>query len=63
MDDLARDPGLSKKISELLTSKLNEKNLIEKGAKLCYFRSRENSFLQYLVLYIDITYGLTADIE
>ena len=45
--DLARDLGLSKKASELLASRLNEKILLEKGAKISYFRSRESAFLQY----------------
>ena len=44
---MARDLGLSKKASELLASRLNEKNLLEQGAKLSYFRSRESAFLQY----------------
>lgn len=47
LNDLARDLGLSKKASELLASRLNEKNLLEKGAKVSNFRSRESSFLQY----------------
>lgn len=36
--------GLSKTDSELLASKLNEKNLLKKGAKV-YFRARESAFL------------------
>lgn len=47
LNDLARDLGLSKKASELLASRLNEKNLLEKGAKVSYFRSRESAFLKY----------------
>ncbi|GBN04250.1 hypothetical protein AVEN_269713-1 [Araneus ventricosus] len=46
-NDFARDLGLSKKASELLASKLHEKNLLEKGSKVSYFRSGENAFLQY----------------
>lgn len=47
LNDLARDLGLSKKASELLASRLHEKNLLENGAKVSYFRSRESAFLQY----------------
>lgn len=47
LNDLVRDLGLSKKASELLASRLNEKNLLEKGAKVSYFRTRERAFLQY----------------
>uniref|UniRef100_A0A6P7GL81 Uncharacterized protein LOC114333513 n=1 Tax=Diabrotica virgifera virgifera TaxID=50390 RepID=A0A6P7GL81_DIAVI len=47
LNDLVRDLELSKKASELLASRLNEKNLLEKGAKVSYFRTRERAFLQY----------------
>lgn len=47
LNDLVRDLGLSKKASELLASRLHEKNLLEKGAKITYFRSRESAFLQF----------------
>lgn len=47
LNDLVRDLGLSKKASELLASRLHEKNLLEKGVKVTYYRSRESAFLQY----------------
>ncbi|XP_069623312.1 uncharacterized protein [Ranitomeya imitator] len=47
LNDLARELGLSKKASELLASRLNEKQLLEQGAKVSYFRTRESTFLQY----------------
>lgn len=47
LNDLARDLGLSKKASEILASRLNEKNLLEQGVKVSYFRTRESTFLQY----------------
>ena len=47
LSDLARDLGLSKKASELLASRLREKNLLEKGTTVSYFRTRESEFLQY----------------
>ena len=37
INDLVLDLGLSKKASELLASRLNEKNLLEKGVKVSYF--------------------------
>lgn len=37
LNDLTRDLGLFKKASELLASRLHEKNLLGKGAKLSYF--------------------------
>ncbi|XP_070613747.1 uncharacterized protein [Erythrolamprus reginae] len=47
LNDLVRDLGISKEASELLASRLYEKNLLEKGAKVSYFQSRESAFLQY----------------
>ena len=47
LNDLAWYLGLSKVVSELLASRLNEKNFLEKGAKISYFQSILSSFLQY----------------
>lgn len=47
LNDLARDLGLSKKASEILASRLNERNLLEQEVKVSYFRTRESTFLQY----------------
>lgn len=47
LNDLARDLGLSKKASEILPSSLNEKNFLEQGVNVSYFRTRESTFLQY----------------
>ena len=47
LDGLARDLDLSKKVSEILASRLNEKNFLEQGLKVSYFRTRESTFLQY----------------
>ncbi|GBM22550.1 hypothetical protein AVEN_183980-1 [Araneus ventricosus] len=41
------DLGLSKSAEQLLVSRLHEKNLLEKRAKVSYFRSRESAFVQY----------------
>ena len=37
LSDLGRDLSLSKKASEILASRLNEKNLFEQGVKVSYF--------------------------
>lgn len=47
LNGLARDLGLSKKASDILASRLNEKNLLEQGVKVSYFRTRESTFLQH----------------
>ena len=47
LNDLARDLGISKKTSEIPASRLNEKNILEQGVKVSYFRTRESTFLQY----------------
>ena len=56
LNDLARDLGLSKKASELLASRLYEKNLLEEGAKVSSFRTRERTFLQYFRSDSDFVY-------
>ena len=38
INDLTRDLGLSKELSELLASRLDEKKLLQKDAKITYFR-------------------------
>ena len=47
MSDLARDLGLSKKASDILASRLHEKNLLEKGTKVSFYRTREREMLKY----------------
>ena len=47
LNNLARDLSLSKKASEILASRLNEKNLFEQGVKVSYFQTRKSTFLQY----------------
>ena len=47
LNELARDLGLLRKASEILASRLNEKNLLEQGVKESYFGTRESTFLQY----------------
>ena len=44
MNDLASDLGLAKMASEILASRLNKKNLFEKGAKVSYFNPEKLHF-------------------
>lgn len=56
INDLARDLGLSKELSELLASRLDEKRLLEKNTSITYFRKREGEFLQYFKKEKDFVY-------
>ncbi|GBO35837.1 hypothetical protein AVEN_14763-1 [Araneus ventricosus] len=47
LNDLERDPNLSKNQSELLTSRLKEWNLVEKETKVCSFRKRQQDFQDF----------------
>ena len=66
LSDLAWNLGLSKKASEILASRLNEKNLLEKGEKTSYFRYRESAFFSIfhvtVALCIAMTSGFTGGI-
>lgn len=61
LDDLVRDLNLPKDKSELLASRLKEKNLLLPGTKITVYRKRDNQFLKYfataesVVFCIDIT--------
>jgi hypothetical protein len=48
-DDLARDLNLSKQASELLASRLKEKNQLEPDAKVTFYRETEKELLSYFV--------------
>lgn len=47
LNDLVRDLRLSKYASEVLASRLNEKGLLEKGVKICFYRDRDVSFRKH----------------
>lgn len=47
LNDLVRDLHLTKENSELLGSRLKEKNLLAAGTSFSWFRYRENNFLPY----------------
>ena len=47
LSDLIRDLNLSKESSELLASRLNEKNLLNSETKITFYRSREKDLLPF----------------
>lgn len=47
LNDLVRDLGLAKEASELLASSLKKKNLLAKGTKITFYRTRNEEFQQY----------------
>lgn len=47
LSDLIRDLSLSKEASELLASRLNDKNILERGTKITFYRTREKDLLPF----------------
>jgi hypothetical protein len=47
LSDLIRDLNLSKESSELLASRLNEKNVLHPGTKITFYRRREKDLLPF----------------
>ena len=47
LNDLFRDLNLSKQASKLLASQLQEKNLLQRGSSVTFYRNREKLFLNY----------------
>ncbi|KAF5283084.1 hypothetical protein FQR65_LT14101 [Abscondita terminalis] len=56
LSDLIRDLDLSKERSELLASRLKERNLLSKGTKVTFYRDREKEFLPFFSSENDIVY-------
>ncbi|KAK3774889.1 hypothetical protein RRG08_007248 [Elysia crispata] len=56
LNDLVRDLGLSKKLSELLASRLKEKNLLKAETKVTFFRDREKNLLEFFDCKSDFVY-------
>ena len=56
LNDLARDLNLSKESSELLASRLKEKNLLQPGTFITYYRNRHAEFLPYFTQEKDILF-------
>ena len=59
---MALDLGLSKKVSIILATRLNEKNLVEKGAKVSYVRSKKVHFCSTFVVYCHNLQGLLKEL-
>ncbi|XP_063219615.1 uncharacterized protein LOC134529442 [Bacillus rossius redtenbacheri] len=47
LNNLVRDLDLSKKAAELLASRLQEKDLLQRSAKVSYFRKQEQIFVKF----------------
>ena len=56
LNDLARDLNLSKKSSELLASRLKEKNLLQPRTFITYYRNRHAEFLPYFTQEKDVVF-------
>ena len=56
LNDLVRDLSLSKESSELLASRLKEKNMLEPGTQITFYRKRHTEFLPYFSQESDIVY-------
>lgn len=50
LNDLVRDLYLSKDLSELLASRLNDKNVLDPDTRITFYRNREEEFLQYFAV-------------
>ena len=50
LNDLVRDLNLSKRQAELLGSRLNGWNLLDKETKVCFYRDRHDEFKQFFSL-------------
>jgi len=55
-NDLARDLNLSKESSELLALRLKQKNLLQPGTLITFYRKRNIEFLPYFTQENDIVY-------
>ena len=47
LSNLIRDLNLSKESSELLASRLNDRNLLQQGTKITFYRTRDDEFLRF----------------
>ncbi|CAG5048025.1 unnamed protein product [Parnassius apollo] len=56
LNDLVRDLELSKSKAQLLGSRLQQWNLLEKGTRISFFRKRDSQFLQLFSKEQDLVY-------
>lgn len=56
LNDLVRDLNLPKNSAELLASRLKEKNLLENGVRITFYRSRHEEFLSFFIKEGELVY-------
>ena len=56
LSDLIRDLNLSKELSELLAFRLNDRNLLQQGTKITFYRTRDDEFLRFFEQLIDFVF-------
>ena len=56
LSDLVRELNLSKESSEVLTSRLKEKNLLESGTPVIYYRNQDAEFSAFFKQSTDLVY-------
>ena len=56
LNDLIKDLNLSKQGSELLASRLKEKNCLQPDAKITFYRNRETGILPFFIQDNDLVY-------
>ena len=56
LNDLVRDLDLPKKSAELLSSRLNDKNLLAPGTLVSFYRNREKDLLQFFEMEDDFVF-------
>ena len=56
LSDLIRDLNLSKESSELLASRLNDRNLLQQGTQITFYRTRDDEFLRFFEKLPDLVF-------
>ena len=60
LNDLVRDLGLSKKLSEILASRLGEYGILDSGAKIRFHRGRDDLLIRFFAMEDDFVYCDTS---
>jgi len=63
LNDLVRDLGLPKDDSQLLTSFLKKKNLLQPKTKVSFYRNRDSEFRKFFVMDKDLSLVFCTDVE
>ena len=56
LSNLVRDLNLFKESSELLPSRLNDRNLLQQGTKITFYRARDDEFLRFFEKLLDFIF-------